>query len=126
MASNKSNRLEQSLNDELHPFAVRQSTPLPATSAKSEHVSKETRKQVGTETSGQVSKDTNKQEDEPAYFYVSEETMKQGNKPTNIKRYSTYLNRDAIKAVRRIAFESDRKDYEIVQDAIDEYLKRRG
>jgi hypothetical protein len=40
------------------------------------------------------------------------------------KRYATYLRPESIKAVRRYAFERDQSDYQIVQEAIDEYLQR--
>jgi hypothetical protein len=41
-----------------------------------------------------------------------------------IEKYTTHLRKEIIKAVKRIALENDRKDYEIVQEALDEYLKR--
>jgi hypothetical protein len=41
-----------------------------------------------------------------------------------VVKYTTHLRPETIKAVKRIAFESERKDYEIVQEAIDAYLRR--
>jgi hypothetical protein len=42
-----------------------------------------------------------------------------------VVKYTTHLRPATIKALKRVAFESERKDYEIVQEALDAYLKRR-
>jgi hypothetical protein len=42
------------------------------------------------------------------------------------RRYTTYVRPETIKAVKRLAVEGERNDYEIVQDALDEYLSRHG
>jgi len=41
-----------------------------------------------------------------------------------VVKYTTHLRPSTIKALKRVAFESERKDYEIVQEALDAYLKR--
>jgi hypothetical protein len=41
-----------------------------------------------------------------------------------VVKYTTHLRPATIKALKRVAFESERKDYEIVQEALDAYLKR--
>ncbi len=41
------------------------------------------------------------------------------------KRYATYLHPQSIKDVRRYAFERDVPDYQVVQAAVDEYLRQR-
>ncbi len=41
------------------------------------------------------------------------------------KRYATYLRPESIRDVRRYAFERDVSDYQIVQAAVDEYLRKR-
>jgi hypothetical protein len=43
-------------------------------------------------------------------------------KPT---KYTTHLQPSTIKAVKRWAFEHDMKDYEVVEAAILEFLKKR-
>jgi hypothetical protein len=40
------------------------------------------------------------------------------------KRYGTYLSLDLIKAVQRYAFDNDIPDYQVVQQALEEYLKK--
>lgn len=46
-------------------------------------------------------------------------------KPTKpqVEKYTTHLRRETIKAVKRAALDRDRKDYEIVQAALDAYLQ---
>lgn len=41
------------------------------------------------------------------------------------RRYTTYLTPETIKAVKREAFDGEKKDYEVVQRALDEYFRRR-
>jgi hypothetical protein len=41
-----------------------------------------------------------------------------------VHKYTTHLRPETIKAVKRVAFENERKDYEIVQEALDAYLGR--
>lgn len=65
---------------------------------------------------------TNQQTYKPANQYAS--------KPANIqtskllKKFTSYLTPESLRAIKRIAFESDRKDYEVLQEAIDSYIKR--
>jgi hypothetical protein len=66
--------------------------------------------QVHKWASGQVGKTTSQLADKPA-------------KPL-VHKYTTHLRPETIKAVKRAAFESERKDYEIVQEALDAYLGR--
>ena len=40
------------------------------------------------------------------------------------RRYTTYLNPGTIKAIKWLAVDGERNDYEIVQEALDEYLRR--
>ncbi len=40
------------------------------------------------------------------------------------RRYTTYLKPETIKAIKWLAVDEDRNDYEIVQEALDEYLSR--
>ena len=41
------------------------------------------------------------------------------------RRYTTYLKPETIKAIKWQALAGERKDYEVVQEALDEYLRRR-
>ena len=40
------------------------------------------------------------------------------------RRYTTYLRPETIKAIKRLAVDEERNDYEVVQEALDEYLQR--
>ncbi len=39
-----------------------------------------------------------------------------------VEKYTTHLRPETIKAIKRAALDSDRKDYEVVQAALDKYL----
>ncbi len=56
--------------------------------------------------------------------HVDMPTSGQTRKPTKpqVEKYTTHLRPETIKAIKRLAFETERKDYEVVQQAIDEYL----
>ena len=73
-----------------------------------------------TPTSPQVVKYTTPQTDTRTSGSVGEST------PPHVVKYTTHLRPETIKALKRVAFESERKDYEIVQEALDAYLKRQG
>jgi hypothetical protein len=80
-----------------------------------------TRRSSGGElapTSTQVDKTTNALVGKRVSSRVDETTQ-----PLVVK-YTTHLRPATIKALKRVAFESERKDYEIVQEALDAYLKR--
>ena len=68
-------------------------------------------------TSTQVVKPTNAQVAKRASGRVEESTQ-----PVVVK-YTTHLRPETIKALKRVAFEGERKDYEVVQEALDAYLK---
>ncbi len=72
--------------------------------------------------SQQTSKLTNQQGSLEAKKQTSKVVNQQASKP--VRKFGSYLTEDSIKALKRIAFETDRKDYEILQDAVDHYLER--
>jgi hypothetical protein len=54
-------------------------------------------------------------------------TMAPGNQAAiALKHFSSYLVPESLKRLKRIALEEDRPDYSVLQDAVDEYLKRRS
>lgn len=65
---------------------------------------------------------------EPAEMYTSLQVDKatSGQDPKNttplVSKYTTHLRPETIKAIKRRAFETEHKDYEIVQAALDAYL----
>jgi hypothetical protein len=68
--------------------------------------------QVDKSTSGQVVKTTKPQ--------VDKETKGQ------VVKYTTHLKQEVIKDLKRYAFEHDIKDYEVMGEAIEKYLKGKG
>lgn len=74
--------------------------------------------QVGKYTSTQVDKPTNQQVDE-----ATSPPIKKSTKPL-AEKYTTHLRPDTIKAIKRAAVETDQKDYQIVQQALDAYLNQ--
>lgn len=77
-----------------------------------------TKPQVGKPTSGQVDKTTKPQ--------VVKTTSKQVGKKIKpqVVKYTTHLKPETIKELKRYAFERELKDYEVVKDAIEGFLKR--
>ena len=76
----------------------------------------------------QTSKEVNQQVSLPASVQTSKEARKQTSLPTNqqasklLKKFGSYLTEESLRGLKRIAFETDRKDYEILQEAVDQYL----
>ena len=64
-----------------------------------------------------ASQQTSKQQDGPR---VSPQEGAQ----VQVRKFTSYLREDSIKAMKRIALEADRKDYEVLQEAVDQYLSR--
>jgi hypothetical protein len=59
------------------------------------------------------------------------ETLKSGKEESMksrkvIKKYSTQLTPDSIIGIQRIALDEGKKDYEVLQEAVDRFLKKRG
>ena len=85
-------------------------------------------------TKPQVEKSDNLQVDMPTSGEVDKHTSIPSSQPTSgqtnktskplVEKYTTHLRPETIKAVKRVALESDRKDYEVVQAALDQYLQQ--
>ena len=78
-------------------------------------------KQVASKPANQrTSKEANQQTGLPP--------NQQGGKPANqqasksLKKFSSYLTEESLKALKRRAFDAERKDYEMLQEAVDYYL----
>jgi len=56
---------------------------------------------------------------------VDKETKPQTVKPTKprVVKYTTHLKPEAVKELKRYALENDLKDYEVMQKAVEMYLK---
>lgn len=97
-------------------FFRQDSPPSPILSEPEENVNKSTSQQVDIATNGLVDKSTSNQ--------VDKSTNQQVNKP--LKRFTTYLTEESIKGMKRLAVDTDKKDYELYQEAVDKFLKKRG
>jgi len=73
-----------------------------------------------------VNQQTDKLASQPGSLEAKKQTSKEVNQQASkpVRKFGSYLTEDSIKALKRIAFETDRKDYEILQDAVDHYLER--
>jgi hypothetical protein len=83
-----------------------------------------TNPQVDKTTVLQADKDTGGQVDTTINQHTTETIGGQNHKKAKplVEKYTTHLRPETIKAIKRAALESDRKDYEVVQAALDEYL----
>src|SRR5689334_22345408 len=62
----------------------------------------------------QTSKDASIQESKLANTQTRLQANPQTGKPAIIEKYSTYLTPDCKRGLKRLAFETDRKDYEVL------------
>ena len=65
----------------------------------------------------QVDGHTKPQVDKRAYTQHDKTTS------TQVVKYTTHLKQETIKAIKRYAVEAEIKDYELVQEAVESYLK---
>ena len=72
----------------------------------------------------QTSKDTSRQTRKPANMQTSKQVNLQTGKQVFIEKYSSYLTHEYKRELKRIAFESDRKEYEVLLEAVELYLTR--
>ncbi len=88
---------------------------------------------VDKATSGQTQPGTQRRLNEPGGPHSDKTESQHVDKAANQypagtdavrRRYTTYLRPDTIKAVKWLAVDEERNDYEIVQQAVDEYLQR--
>jgi hypothetical protein len=79
--------------------------------------------QVNILASKQISKSVTQLTDKSTNQQINKVVNQQTSK--TLKRFGSYLTPESLKELKRIAFESDKKDYEVLQEAVDEYLKRK-
>ena len=80
---------------------------------------------VDNPTSQQVAKSTSGQSELVASQHVHMGTNQpKGEAETPRRRYTTYLKPETIKAIKWFALDRERNDYDVVQEALDQYLKR--
>jgi hypothetical protein len=85
---------------------------------------------AGLPAKKQTDKEASKQTSLPANFQTSKEANPQTSLPAtqqpskSLKKFSSYLTEESLKGLKRIAFETERKDYEVLQEAVDQYLAK--
>jgi|SRR5579871_3159078 len=122
-------------------------SPIPTEQAPHEETQpQEANKFVSKLVNQQTSKEANQYATKPAKKQISEEesqqttklvnqqTSKEANQRTNLplnhlaskmlKKFGSYLTEESLRQLKRIALETDRKDYEVLQEAVDRYLER--
>jgi len=111
-------------------------------------VSKPTNQQIDLPANQQARKDANQQTGKQvrlqtslhANLQIGKDASRQAGKPTNvqtgklvslqtgiqifIEKYSSYLPHEHKKELKRIALESDRNEYEVLLEAVEQYLTR--
>lgn len=115
------------------PLIPKEVIPSPAPQPeRSQSASLHANTQTGLQGKKQTHKDANQQTSKPVSMQTSKPASPQTRLPTNpqtgkvfmIEKYSTYLTPECKRGLRRIAFESDRKDYEVLIEAVSQYLER--
>ncbi len=110
--------LTQLDNKPLQHFPIVKEKEVPQKQIASKLASQQTNKEVNQQVSKQVNTQTNKSESKQTSLSASQQTNKL------LKKFGSYLTEDSLRGLKRIAFETDRKDYEVLQEAVDQYLQR--
>jgi len=98
--------------------------PLPEKVAAVQPPSKPASMQTRLHANQQTSKDTSRQTRKPANMQTSKQVNLQTGKQVFIEKYSSYLTHEYKRELKRIAFESDRNEYEVLIEAVEQYLAR--
>ncbi|SRR5258708_9363431 len=115
--------------DELLNTKPLERTPLPQPAPPAAPVEEPEKKQVGLLANQQISKETknqtSKEPNQQTTLLASKHATKPANQQTTKekKKYGTYLRDDSILAIQLHAVQTQRKDHEVVQEAVDRYLK---
>jgi trehalose/maltose hydrolase-like predicted phosphorylase len=101
-----------------------QSTPLSEKTAVVHPTSKQVNLQTRLHANQQTNKDAKMQTGKPASMQTSKQVNLQTGKQVFIEKYSSYLTHEYKRELKRIAFESDRNEYEVLMEAVEQYLAR--
>ena len=89
-----------------------------------EHVKKPESLQTCLHANGQTGKDASMQARKPANLQAGKQVSLQTGKQVIIEKYSSYLTHEYKRELKRIAFESDRNEYEVLMEAVEHYLAK--
>ena len=101
-----------------------QPTPPPEKAAPVQTTSKPASMQTRLHANPQTRKDARRQTGKPASMQTSKQVSLQTGKQVFIEKYSSYLTHEYKRELKRIAFESDRNEYEVLMEAVEQYLAR--
>jgi phage tail sheath protein FI len=113
-----------------------QSSPLVKDHIARKETNQQTSKQVSPQTSLhanlqtrkpasiQASKPANQQTGLHANLQAGKQVSLQTGKQVMIEKYSSYLPRDYKRELKRIALETDREGYEVLIEAVEQYLEK--
>src|SRR5579864_1179575 len=96
----------------------------PAAPTKNEEDSSSVTQIAGLPANLQTRKDVNPQTSKPVSPQARLHANMQTGKPAFLEKYSTYLTPECKRGLKRVAFETDRKDYEVLVEAVEQYLER--
>src|SRR6266496_1233584 len=98
-----------------------QTTSKPASMQTRLHANQQTRKGA----SRQADKPVSLQAGKPVNMQTSKQVSLQAGNQVFIEKYSSYLTHEYKRELKRIAFESDRNEYEVLLEAVEHYLARK-
>jgi hypothetical protein len=99
--------------------------PIPAaTPPEDQLASKPANTQTDLHANRQTGKDASRQAGKPASMQAGKQVNLQAGKQVFIEKYSSYLTHEYKRELKRIAFESDRNEYEVLMEAVEQYLAR--
>ena len=101
---------------------ISQTTPLPEKSEAVQTTSKPANMQTRLHANLQTSKDVNRQTGKQVNMQASKQVNMQTGKQVFIEKYSSYLTHEYKRELKRIAFESDRNEYEVLMEAVEQYI----
>jgi hypothetical protein len=104
----------------LEKLAADQTTSKPASAQTGLHANQQTSKDVNS----QAGKPASMQAGKPAKMQTSKQVSLQTGKQLTIEKYSSYLTHEYKRELKRIAWESDRNEYEVLMEAVEQYLAR--
>ena len=99
-----------------------QPTPLAEKAKVVQNTNKSASIHAGLHANQQTSKDASRQTGKPARMQTSKQVNLQSGKQVVIEKYSSYLTHEYKRELKRIAFETDRNEYEVLMEAVEQYV----
>ena len=116
-------KLDQTPDKSQTPYPSPPAQPLPSSPVEPAPVPSR-QQQTGFPANRQTRKPASIQTSKPVNQQAGLQVCMQTGKPAIIEKYSTYLTPACKKGLKRIALETDRKDYEVLIEAVEQYLAK--